>query len=576
LFETQVTKDFDEQLRELEAFAADSETGDRSEVAADIADSSWAAVSCTAMECPGRAHCADGEDCFAELARDRAREVDVLVVNHALLCAHLASHGNVLPEHDVVILDEAHAFADNATNAFGADLGPDILVRLSGMLARAGVEPSAVDALATAAKHLGNVVDGRDGRVDIEQDEQLRSALHSAAERLAAASSKLKNAEADNVKRTAQLATARLEVLRRLGDPAPEDVVWIEKVRRNARLRVAPVSVGGVVGATLLDEKPVIAVSATLGGAPPFPSFAFGMGLDASDTNEQRAYTALQTPSSFDWREQGLLYVGKDLPDPGRANEQWVDEAGDRLCRLVNAAGGRALVLCTSHANVRRFADLLRERTDHDILAQGDADVGRLTRGFIEDEASVLVGTRSFWQGIDAPGVACVLVVIDRIPFPSPGDPLHAARRERAEAMDLNAFGVIDLPAAALVLAQGAGRLIRTRDDHGVVAVLDSRLANRDYRVQLLQAMPPFKRSVDLAEACRFLEHATASTPPSADPMRLKAPPPVERTGKDVFTVRDTTACPTCNAAAGERCKDDNGFTMAFLHDARMAAAADA
>ena len=576
LFETQVVKDFGEQLRELEAFAAGSGTGDRSEVAADIADSTWAAVSCTAMECPGRTNCADGDDCFAEHARDRAKDVDILVVNHALLCAHLASHGMVLPEHDLVILDEAHAFADNATNAFGADLAPDILVRLSGMLARAGVEPSAVDALATAAKHLANVVDGRDGRIDVEHDEQLRSALHSAAERLATASGKLKNAEADNVKRTSQLATARLEVLRRLGDPAPEDVVWVEKVRRNARLRVAPVSVGSVVGATLLDEKPVIAASATLGGAPPFASFAFGMGLDPkAEPDEKRGYRALQTPSSFDWREQGLLYVGKDLPDPGRANEQWLDEAGDRLCKLVNAAGGRALVLCTSNANVRRFADLLRERTDHDILAQGDADVGRLTRGFVEDEASVLVGTRTFWQGIDAPGVACVLVVIDRIPFPSPGDPLHAARRERAEAMELNAFGVIDLPAAALVLAQGAGRLIRTRDDHGVVAVLDSRLATRDYRVQLLQAMPPFKRSVDLDEACRFLEHATASTPPSLDRNRLKAPAPVEHTGKDVFTIRDTTACPTCGAEPGARCKDANGFTMAFLHDARMAAQPD-
>jgi ATP-dependent DNA helicase DinG len=574
LFETQVVKDFAAQLRELEAFADESETGDRSAVESDIADSSWAAVSCTAMECPGRAHCADGEHCFAELARDRAREVDILVVNHALLCAHLASHGMVLPEHDIVILDEAHAFADNATNAFGADLAPDTLVRLSGMLARAGVEPSKVDALATAAKHLGNVVDGRDGRVDVEQDEPLRSALLSAAERLAAASGKLKNAEADNVKRTAQLATARLEVLRRFGDPAPEDVVWVEKVRRNARLRVAPVSVGGLVGATLFDEKPVIAVSATLGGAPPFPSFAFGMGLDPSDAEAKRSYTALLTPSSFDWRDQGLLYVGKDLPDPGRANEQWLEEAGDRLCQLVNAAGGRALVLCTSHANVRRFADLLRERTDHDILAQGDADTGRLTRGFVEDEASVLVGTRSFWQGIDAPGVACVLVVIDRIPFPSPGDPLHAARRERAEAMALNAFGVIDLPAAALVLAQGAGRLIRTREDHGVVAVLDSRLANRDYRTQLLQAMPPFKRSVDLDEACRFLADATASPLLSADPNRLKAPPPVEHTGKDMFTVRNTVPCPECGVAAGERCHDENGFTMAFLHDARLAAGA--
>jgi ATP-dependent DNA helicase DinG len=577
LFETQVVSNFAKQLEALERFADGSETGDRSEVDDAIADSSWAAVSCTAMECPGRLHCADGEDCFAERARDRARDVGILVVNHALLCAHLASHGAVLPEHDLVILDEAHAFADNATSAFGADLAPDVLVRLSGMLLRAGVEASAVDALATAAKHLANVVDSRDGRVDVATDEQLRGALHTAAERLSSASSKLKNAEADNVKRTSQLATARLEVLRRLGEPRAEDVMWVEKVRRNARLRVAPVSVGGVLGATLLDDKPVIAVSATLGGEAPFPSFAFGMGLDPkAEPDKERGYVALQTPSSFDWRDQGLLYVGKDLPDPGRANEQWLEESGDRLCKLVNAAGGRALVLCTSHANVRRFADLLRERTDHDILAQGDADVGRLTRGFVEDETSVLVGTRSFWQGIDAPGVACVLVVIDRIPFPSPGDPLHAARRERAEAMELNAFGVIDLPAAALVLAQGAGRLLRTRDDHGVVAVLDSRLANRPYRAQLLTAMPPFKRSVDLDEACRFLERATAdSTPPPPSADRLKAPAPVEHTGKDIFTVRDSTACPTCGAEPGKRCQDENGFTMAFLHPARMAAASE-
>src|SRR5439155_18682414 len=235
-----------------------------------------------------------------------------------------------------------------------------------------------------------------------------------------------------------------------------------------------------------------IAVSATLGGEPPFPGFAYGMGLDQSaDAGEKRGYQAIQTPSSFDWRDQGLLYVGKDLPDPGRANEQWIEQAGDRLCQLVNAAGGRALVLCTSHANVRRFADLLRERTDHDILAQGDADVGRLTRGFIDDETSVLVGTRSFWQGIDAPGVSCVLVVIDRIPFPSPGEPLHAARRDRATELGLNAFATVDLPAAALVLAQGAGRLIRSRRDRGVVAVLDSRLAIKDYRHQLLTAIPP-------------------------------------------------------------------------------------
>ena len=186
----------------------------------------------------------------------------------------------MLPEHDLVILDEAHAFADNATSAFGADLSPDILVRLSGMLARAGVEPKTVDALANAAKHLANVVEKREGRVDVGNDEQLSSALHSAAERLAAANSKLGRPDTDGGKRASQLAVARLEVLRRLGAPAEEDVVWIEKVRNTHRIRVAPVTVGGPVGSFLLDARPVIAVSATLGGAPPFPGFAFAMGFD--------------------------------------------------------------------------------------------------------------------------------------------------------------------------------------------------------------------------------------------------------------------------------------------------------
>ncbi|MCU1428932.1 MAG: helicase, Rad3 [Actinomycetia bacterium] len=525
LFEQPVAAGFPKDLEHLDTFASTSGTGDRIDLTDVIADSTWAAVSCTSMECPGAAQCADGDDCFAERARGRAKGFSILVVNHALYCADLAAHGNVLPEHDLVVLDEAHAFAENATNAFGVDLAPQVLNRLAGLLGSAGVEKSIADALNTSANALGSAIADRDGRVDVTGDAALHSALQSAAERLATATAKLAKPETDNAKRTAQLAAGRLEVLRRLAAPNDGDVVWVEHVRNSHRIRVAPVAVGGALGAALLDNRPVIALSATLGGDPPFARFASQMGFDASaapgtwakdeDDDERpatgRGYVALQAPSSFDWRAQGLLYVGKDLPDPGRANEAWIEEAGDRLCRLVNAAGGRALVLCTSHANVRRFAELLRDRTSHDVLAQGDADVARLTRTFIEDEASVLVGTRSFWAGIDAPGVACVLVVIDRIPFPMVSDPLHAARRERAEQRGMNSFATVDLPAAALVLAQGAGRLIRSRDDRGVVAVLDARLATREYRKQLLTAMPPFRRSIDVDEAETFLKEAAST-----------------------------------------------------------------
>jgi ATP-dependent DNA helicase DinG len=511
LFERAVGANFPAELRALQAFAAASEHGDRSELTDAVTDATWAAASCTSVECPGAQHCTDGSDCFAELARRHAQDLDVLVVNHALYCAHLAAHGNVLPEHDVVILDEAHAFPENATNAFGADLVPDALARLTTILGRAGADPKTLDALTRSARALTAIVDERDGRLDVARDRVLQDALTATAEHVATATSKLSRTDDEHARRAVQVANGRLDALRRLSAPADTDVVWVEAVRSARHLRIAPVAVGSTIANRLLDHTTVIAVSATLGGEPPFSRFARQMGFEPGHGEGERDHVAVQAPSSFDWKEQGILYVGKDLPDPTRANDAWLQQAGDRLCRLVNAAGGRALVLCTSHANVKRFADLLRERTDHDVLAQGDADVATLTRTFVEDESSVLVGTRSFWAGIDVPGVACVLVVIDRIPFPMPTDPLHAARRERAERAGTNAFATVDVPAAALVLAQGSGRLIRTRDDRGVVAVLDPRLATRTYRRELLAAMPPLRRSIDLGQACAFLTDATTT-----------------------------------------------------------------
>ncbi len=351
----------------------------------------------------------------------------------------------------------------------------------------------------------------------------------------------------------------------------------------------------------MLAWRPVIGVSATLGGEPPYPALARQMGLRTDGrpgswgeqdddgrlvSNAGRGYVSVQTPSSFDWKAQGVLYVAKDLPDPSRARDAWMDQSADRLCELVNAAGGRALVLCTSHANVERFSGVLRERTDHHVLAQGDRDSGRLTRDFVEDETSVLVGTRSFWAGIDAAGASCVLVVIDKIPFPVPDEPLHAARRERAQQRGLDAFVAVDLPVAALVLAQGAGRLIRTKEDRGVVAVLDPRLAKQSYRAQLLAAMPPLRRSIDLAETCAFLAEvsagatATAAEAATGTPgeaiLRSGAIEPGELrrdlSGDEAIAIRSFFPCVVCAAEVTQRCRD-RGTTSAFLHEARVRAA---
>jgi ATP-dependent DNA helicase DinG len=520
LFEQPVGASFAKHLSTLREFADGSDSGDRARLPDAIPNASWAAVSCTSTECPGAAECADGDACFAEHAKEAARHVSVLVVNHALYCAHLSAGSTVLPEHDLVILDEAHSFADSATNAFAADLGADGLSRLSSMLAKTGVDKDSIDKFARTSNALGSVVDERDGTIDVGVDERLVDALTAAAESLSTANGKIDRDRGDYAKRVSRLAHNRLTVLRRLAAPADDDVVWAETLGRTRRLRVAPIAAGPALGRLLLDERPVIAVSATLGGGVPFTQVALQIGFDSDAapgawtrgedgdrcSGSGRGYVARETASSFDWRAQGLLYVARDLPEPRRGNDTWVELAGERVCKLVDAAGGRALVLCTSHANVKRFSELLRTNTSHHVLTQGDADAGRLTRSFIDDETSVLVGTRSFWAGIDAPGVACVLVVIDKLPFPAPDEPLHAARRTRAEQAGLNPFVTVDIPVAALVLAQGVGRLLRRNTDRGVVAVLDPRLATREYRTALLAALPPFRRSVSLDEACAFVK----------------------------------------------------------------------
>ncbi len=409
-------------------------------------------------------------------------------------CAHLASERRVLPEHDVVIIDEAHAFAENATNAFAGDVAADAIVRLSGMLTRSGVDAATVNELSEAGRALGACIEARDGTVHVGADQELDQSLLRTAELLARANGKLVTAADEYAKRTAKLVLGRLDVLRRLAAPGDGDVVWVERIGRTPRLRdrarrrgrddragAAPVASGDRrVGDA--RRRPALHRARVPDGFP--ARRALGSWGERDDegawtANPGRGYAAVQTPSSFDWREQGILFVGKDLPDPGRARDDWMEVSANRLCSLVNAAGGRALVLCTSRANVDRFSEVLRKRTDHRILTQGDRDAGRLTKEFVEDETSVLVGTRSFWAGIDAAGAACVLVVIDKIPFPVPDEPLHAARRARAQQRGIDAFVAVDLPAAALVLAQGAGRLIRTRSDRGVVAVLDPRLAKQ-------------------------------------------------------------------------------------------------
>ncbi len=510
LFDTAPGPDFGDELERCRHLAEHSLTADRSD-ASDVSDSTWALVSCSPMECPGATRCQYGSECFAELAAARARDADVVVVNHALLCIDLAVGGWLLPEHDAIVVDEAHALADAATSAFGLSVTTGGLSQLAARARRLGASRATSDALDRSTGALGSLLFERAGRVRLAQDDELADALNAVAQRLAdldSALSRHSDSDAMEIALTRRVLASRREAVGRVLEGRDDDVVWVEDERRPL-LRVAPVDVAGPLGAAIATRTTVF-VSATLGAAEPFTDFARRVGLDPAGDG----YHAVAVDPAFDWRTQALLYVPKGrVPPP--TDPGWWEAAGEELCRLVAAAGGRTLVLCTGTANVARFATLLRDRVDVCVLAQGEAPRAALASRFRSDETSVLVGTRSFWEGIDAPGRACVLVVIDKLPFPTPADPLLAARRERIEASGGSGWRSVDLPAAALTLSQGVGRLIRGPQDRGVVAVLDVRLAeNRyGYRTVLLDALPPMRRCVDPAEVERFLAGAVAGVP---------------------------------------------------------------
>ncbi|MBM3672592.1 MAG: ATP-dependent DNA helicase [Actinobacteria bacterium] len=516
LFDERPAASFTADLPRLQKFANDSETGDVADLPSGIDPASWRLVTCGPHECPGATRCDSGDSCFAELARMEADGVEVLVVNHALYCAHLATEGRLLPEHDLVIFDEAHALDRTATNALGTDLSAGGLHHLAARLGRVNATETAVNALHASAERLDLALDELEGRVDPSQG-RIAELLVALGEQLAVASRSVDKDKGALGAHAVRLAGSQLEAVRRLQSPADTDVVWVEGIERRS-LRLAPVRVGPRLAPVLFSQVPTVLLSATLGPGARFEPLTRALGLDPDAdlepeevveadgerrTRPSLGYEALRIDSPFDHREQAMLYVPRDLPDVRSAD--WEQLARDELCELVGAAGGRTLVLCTSWRVVHSFSEVLRERTEHKVLVQGEDPAAQLIEQFSADETSCLVATRAFWMGLDVPGPSCVLVVIDRLPFARPDEPLEQARREDVERAGGNGFRDVDLPGAALVLSQGAGRLVRSVNDCGVVAVLDRRLATAGYRKVLLDALPPMRRVVDRDVVCDFL-----------------------------------------------------------------------
>jgi ATP-dependent DNA helicase DinG len=517
--ETAAPEGIVEEVRQLVAWSQKSQSGDRADLSFEPSDRAWSMVSVGPRECPGAFNCPSGGRCFAEAARERASVADVVVVNTHLYGAHLASGGVVLPEHDVVIFDEAHELEEVMTSSLGVEVTPGRFRSLV-TSARALVEArdaDLLDSLAAVGDQLGALLGDRVGmRVLHDEarppvdDRELAELLTRGAEvsrrvtdalrRSGAQRSFLADDEgstpdpdrASRKTRTLQAAVHLAEDLHRFETRADGEVAWVDGTRRNVRLRLSPIDVGPVLAAMLWGEVTSVLTSATVP-----PRIVERVGLQAFPTEE------LNVGSPFDYRSHALLYVARHLPDRRAAGAE--EALHEELSQLLEAAGGRTLALFTSRRATEAAAAALAPELPYDLLLQGDLPKSLLLEKFATDETSCLFATMGFWQGVDIPGRALSLVTIDKLPFPRPDDPLLQARRDRAGG---GAFSLVDLPRAATLLAQGSGRLIRNADDRGVVAVLDPRLATASYRGVLLAALPPMRRSVDIHEVESFLRRA--------------------------------------------------------------------
>jgi ATP-dependent DNA helicase DinG len=502
------------EVRRLVTWAAGAASGDRAELTWEPSPGAWAQVSVGSRECPGKARCPSGDRCFAEAARERAAQADVLVVNTHLYATALSAGGDLLPAHDLVVFDEAHELEDIASAAFGFEIGAG---RFQG-LARS-VRPLLDDpAPAVAVEEAGVLLaDGlrpyRGAVLPRALDESTRERFTVARERVQRLQSEMRRTVRTldsergvdigiraRYQRAQQMAGHLLGDLDQVLGLSPRQVAWVEGPEHGPALHVAPLDVGEAFHERLWgrpDAPTGVLTSATIP-----PRLGERLGLPAG------SYDILDVGSPFAYPEQALLYCPLHVPDP--RHPSYEQAMLDELAALIEAAEGRTLALFTSWRAMTAAADAMRRRTRWPVLTQSDLPKPALVARFSADEHSCLFATMGFWQGVDIPGPALSVVAIDRLPFPRPDDPLLQARRA---SLGPHAFGMIDVPRAATLLAQGTGRLIRSRSDRGVVAVLDSRLGKARYRWDLIRALPPMRRTRHRAEVEAFLAPLRSPSP---------------------------------------------------------------
>lgn len=507
LMEEQEVSRMGRHIQRIYEWADETESGDRDDLDPGVPDLAWRQVSVTSAECLGASRCPHGEECFAEAARRKAADVNIVVTNHALLAIDAVSDINILPEHEVVIIDEAHELDGRITSVSTAE-----------------ITGRAIKMAANRAKSLG--AQGKDQRLSQMADEfvmllgefppgrwidmpdnakqqltSLGDTLRDCKEAIARApEGEQANdpetfAERQNLANhlvTMSEAVARILDVFATGDPsAQEDVVWVERDERSMidALAVAPLSIAGMLHEKLFGEQTVVLTSATLALGGRFDAMAAQWGMPKG------TWDSLDAGTPFDPAKKGILYVAKHLPQPGR--DGLAPETLEEMRELIMAAGGRTLGLFSSRRAAEQAAQELKAKLPFDIYVQGEDSIGALVDKFSKNENSCLFGTLTLWQGVDVPGPSCSLVLIDRIPFPRPDNPLMQARTEAAQAAGRSGFMEVSATHAALLMAQGAGRLLRSINDRGVVAVLDSRLETKRYGGFLKASMPRFWTTTD-------------------------------------------------------------------------------
>lgn len=491
------------EISALTVWAETSDSGDRAELPTEPSPAAWAAVSVSSQECPGAARCPEGESCFAELARRRAAAADVTVVNLHLLGLDIATDGAVLPERDLIVVDEAHQLEDIVSDTAGFVIGVGRFQNLARAVRAVLDDPPLIAEIEESGALLtGGLVDRIGRRLRSTLDAGIVDLLVRLGDRLTRVDAELRKLPEDGpantvarIRRARQLLTGLRDDVSIAAGLPDTSVTWVEGPDSDPRLRVAPIEIADLLETGLWSNRTTILTSATLPDG-----YGPRLGLAASD------HETIDVGSPFDYEANTLLYCATHLPAPG--DPTFDERVHDELEALIGAAGGRTLGLFTSYRAMDAAVEELRQRLPFPILSQRDLPKPALIEAFSADPETCLFATMGFWQGIDVPGPGLGLVTIDRLPFPRPDDPLLQARRDAARGAG---FRTIDLPRAATMLAQGAGRLIRTGSDRGVIAVLDPRLSSaRSYRWDLLNALPPFPRTRDRSRAESLLREIGA------------------------------------------------------------------